>query len=83
MIEFFEECFESWQAIPLLIIRKPKKTLGNELKSQQDRGEIGICWRRNSIESLKKTKGNLFGKVIEILEECFESWQAIDSLTIH
>ncbi len=40
--EILEECFESWQAIPSQIIRKPKKTLGNELKTQQDRGEIGI-----------------------------------------
>jgi hypothetical protein len=39
--------------------------------------KLESCWKRNSTESLKKTKGNLFGKVSEILEECFESWQAI------
>jgi hypothetical protein len=36
-------------------------------------------WERNSIESLGTTEGNLFGQVIEILEDCFESWQAIPS----
>ena len=36
-------------------------------------------WERNSIESLGTTEGNLSGKVIEILEDCFESWQAISS----
>ena len=41
--------------------------------------KLESCWRRNSIESLKKTEGHLFSKVIEILEECFESHQAIPS----
>ena len=44
--EILEECFESWQTIPSQFITKPKdnpkNTLGNELKSQQDRGEVGI-----------------------------------------
>ena len=26
---------------------------------------------------VKKTEGNLFGKVLEIIEECFENWQTI------
>jgi hypothetical protein len=39
--------------------------------------KLQSCWKRNSIESLRKTEGNLFGKVLEILEECFENWQAI------
>jgi len=39
--------------------------------------KLQSCWKRNSIESIKKTEGNLFGKVLEILEECFENWQAI------
>ena len=39
--------------------------------------KLQSCWKRNSIESMKKTEGNLFGKVLEILEACFENWQAI------
>ena len=39
--------------------------------------KLESCWKRNSIESLKKTEGNIFGKVNANLEECFESWQAI------
>jgi ribulose bisphosphate carboxylase small subunit len=57
-----------------------RKTIGNTLKSQQHPGEVGILlgpW--NSIESIKKTEENLFGKVIEIPEDCFESRQAIPS----
>jgi hypothetical protein len=41
--------------------------------------KLESCWKRNSIESLKKTEGNLFCKIIEILYECFEIWQAIPS----
>ncbi len=41
--------------------------------------KLESCWKRNSIESLKKTEGTLLGKVIEMLDECFESWQAIPS----
>ena len=41
--------------------------------------KLEACWKRNSIESLKKTEGDLFSKVIEILEDCFESWQTIPS----
>ena len=41
--------------------------------------KLESCWKRNSIKSLQKTEGNIFGKVIEILQEYFESWQAIPS----
>ena len=46
MIEIVQVCFVSWQAIPSQFIRKPdeniKNIIENELKSQQDRGEVGV-----------------------------------------
>ncbi len=46
VIEILEGCFESWQAIPSQFMRKLnenlKNMIENELKSQQDRGEVGI-----------------------------------------
>jgi hypothetical protein len=74
VIEILYECFENVQAIPSQFIRKPEE---NHRKRIEILTGSSCSWERNSIESLKKTEGNLFGKVIEILEECFESWQAI------
>ena len=76
VIKILYECFENLQAIPSQFIRKPKE---NHRKRMKILTGSSCSWERNSIESLKKTEGNLFGKVLEILEGCFENWQAIPS----
>ena len=76
VIEILYECFENLQAIHSQFIRKPKE---NHRKRIEILTGSSCSWERNSIESLKKTEGNLFCKIIEIIYECFEIWQAIPS----
>jgi len=74
--KFIRNALKSWQAIPSQFMTKLKEN--HEKRIGISTGS-SCSWKRNSIQSLKKTEGNLFCKIIEILYECFEIWQAIPS----